>query len=385
MMVSAVRHGTPMRSVAHRFHVSLNTVQRWVRRTQGQRLSRVDWTDRPAGCRRSPHRTPSFLEDRVLALRTSLKTDSALGEYGAEAIHRTLVDEGTIPPPTVRTIGRILARRGALDGRRRTRHPAPPKGWYLPDVVSGLAELDSFDIVEGLIIRGGFEVEVLNVSSLLGGLCGSWPASLITAKIALKCIIEHWQRVGLPNYAQFDNDTIFQGAHHWPDSFGRVIRLCLGLDVVPVFAPPQETGFQAAIENYNGRWQAKVWRRFEHAGYPQLQERSDAFVDALNYRNRARRDASPERRPWPSTWQMNLQAPLQGRIIYLRRTDEQGRVSMLGHRFPVSPRWAHRLVRAELSFAKKRIAFYSLRRRAYDEQDVLNEVRYEPPKKRFLE
>lgn len=240
-----------------------------------------------------------------------------------------------------RPFGRILARRGALDGRRRTRHPAPPKGWYLPDVVSGLAELDSFDIVEGLIIRGGFEVEVLNVGSLLGGLCGSWPASLITAKMAVKCIIEHWQRVGLPDYAQFDNDTIFQGTHHWPDSFGRVIRLCLGLDVVPVFAPPQETGFQAAIENYNGRRQAKVRRRFEHAGYPQLRERSDAFVDALNYRNRARRDASPERRPWPPTWQMNLQAPLQGRIIYLRRTDEQGRVSMLGHRFPVSPRWAH--------------------------------------------
>ena len=54
MMVSAVRHGTPMRSVARRFHVSLNTVQRWVRRAQGQRLSRVEWTDRPAGCRRSP-------------------------------------------------------------------------------------------------------------------------------------------------------------------------------------------------------------------------------------------------------------------------------------------------------------------------------------------
>lgn len=58
---------------------------------------------------------------------------------------------------------------------------------------------------------------------------------------------------------------------------------------------------------------------------------------------------------------------------------------MLGHRFPVSPCRAHRLVRAELSFAKKSITFYSLRRKAYDEQDVLNEVRYEPPKKRFLE
>jgi len=385
MMVYAVRHGASLRSIAHRFRVHLRTIQRWVKRAQGQRLSRVDWADLLPGCRRSPYRTPASFEDRVLALRTSLKTDSALGEYGSEAIHRALVDEGAIDLPSVRTIARILARRGALDGRRRIRRPAPPKGWYLAEVASGSAELDSFDIVKGLFLRGGFEVEALNVCSLHGGLCGSWPASLITSKMAVKCILEHWQRVGLPDYAQFDNDSIFQGAHHWPDSFGRVVRLCLSLDVVPVFAPPQETGFQAAIENYNGRWQAKVWHRFEHADYSQLQDRSDAFVNALNYRNRARRDASPERRPWPSAWQLNLQAPLRGQIIYLRRTDELGRVSLLGHRFLVSPRWAHRLVRAELCFAEKRIAFYSLRRSAYDEQDVLNEVRYEPPNKRFSE
>lgn len=385
MMVTAVRRGASMRSVADRFHVHLRTIQRWVERARGHRLSRVDWADRPTGCRRSPHRTPAFLEDRVLTLRTSLKKESALGEYGAEAVHRALVEEETVHPPSIRTIGRILQRRGALDGRRRTRHPSPPKGWYLPEVASGLAELDSFDIVEGLIIRGGFEVEVLNVCSLYGGLYGSWPVSLITAKMAVKCIIEHWQRVGLPDYAQFDNDTIFQGAHHWPDSFGRVIRLCLGLDVVPVFAPPQETGFQAAIENYNGRWQAKVWHRFEHADYTQLRERSDAFVNALNYRLRARRDTSPDRRLWPSAWQMNLQAPLRGRIVYLRRTDEPGRVRMLGHRFLVSPHWAHRLVRAELCFAENRITFYALRRRTPEEQDILNKVRYEPPRKRFLE
>ena len=384
-MVRAVRHGASLRSIARRFRVHLKTIQRWVGRAQGQRLSRVDWADRPAGCRRSPRRTPAFIEDRVLALRTSLKTESALGEYGPEAIHRALVDEGAIDLPSVRTIARILARRGALDGLRRIRRPAPPKGWYLTEVASGSAELDSFDIVKGLFLHGGFEVEALNVCSLHGALFGSWPASQITAKTAVNCILEHWKQVGLPDYAQYDNDSIFQGAHHWPDSFGRVVRLCLSLDVAPVFAPPQETGFQAAIENYNGRWQAKVWHRFEHADYRQLQERSDAFVSALNYRNRAHRDASPERRPFPSTWKLNLQAPLQGRIIYLRRTDEQGWVSLLGHRFLVSSRWSHRLVRAELCFAEKRIMFYSLRRSAHDVQDVLNEVCYEPPNKRFWE
>ncbi len=40
------------------------------------------------------------------------------------------------------------------------------------------------------------------------------------------------------------------------------IRLCLSLGVTAVFAPPRETGFQAAVESFNARWQAKVWQRF---------------------------------------------------------------------------------------------------------------------------
>ncbi len=51
----------------------------------------------------------------------------------------------------------------------------PPAGWYLPEVAAGRAELDSFDIVEGLALEGGLRVEVLNAVSLWGGLPGAWP------------------------------------------------------------------------------------------------------------------------------------------------------------------------------------------------------------------
>jgi len=48
-MVLAVRRGSPLRKVAQRFGVSHGTVQYWVRRAYGQRLDRVDFTDRPSG------------------------------------------------------------------------------------------------------------------------------------------------------------------------------------------------------------------------------------------------------------------------------------------------------------------------------------------------
>lgn len=381
-MVRAVRRGGSMRQVARDFGVSLATVQLWVQRARNQRLDRVDWLDRPEGCPRSPHRTPAEMEDLILTVRKELKEHSALGEFGGLAIRRELVARGVGHPPSIRTIGRILERRGALDGHYRVRRPAPPRGWYLPDLAAGRVELDSFDIVEGLFTEGGHEVEVLNAVSLVGGLPGSWPRSRITAKNTVESIIEHWRQYGLPGYAQFDNDTIFQGPHQYRDTVGRVTRLCLSLRVIPVFIPPRETGFQAAVENYNGQWQAKVFHRFPHDSLGDVQRRSTEYVNARRWRSAARIETAA-RREFPPAWRLNLQTSLTGRIIYLRRTTEQGATHLLGRAFPVDPHWPHRLVRAEVDLDRHVIEFYALRRRKPDYQPLLAEMSHRLIKRRF--
>src|SRR4051794_38870011 len=108
-MVAAVRRGQSLREVADDYRVSPATVLRWVRHAEGQRLDRVDWSDRP----HTPHktrRTALAIEDLVLELRQ----DSDLGFYGAEAIRDALAEREVQPLPSLRTIGRILDRRGAL-------------------------------------------------------------------------------------------------------------------------------------------------------------------------------------------------------------------------------------------------------------------------------
>jgi hypothetical protein len=384
-MVAAVRHGLSLRAVARQFRAPLATVQYWVRRAAGQRLDRVDWDDRPRTPRRT-HRTPAAVEDLVLDLRRRLHDHSDLGLVGAEALRAELQHRGVTPLPSARTIGRILVRRGALDGRRRSRRPAPPPGWYLPDLARRRVELDSFDVVEGLVIADGPRVEVLNGVSLHGGLVVSWPqAAAVTAPVVVADLIEHWRAWGLPAYAQFDNGPLFQGTHRWPDALGRVSRLCLSLGVVPVFVPPRETGFQAAAEGYNGWWQAKVWARFHHAALEQLQERSGRFVAAYRRRRVARLEAAPVRRPFPTGWRLDLQAQPRGRLVYLRRTDGQGRAEVLGHSSPVSRQWPGRLVRAEVDLSRGRVRFYALRRRAPTDQPLLAEVAYQLPRRRFQE
>jgi transposase len=374
-----------LRQVAKQFRVSLSTVQLWVERAANQRLDRVDWSDRSPGRREPVNKTPKEMEDLVLTIRRELKEVSALGEYGAQAICDELQRRRIKPLPSLRTIGRILERRGALDGRKRTRRPAPPVGWYLPKVRSGRAELDSLDIVEGLVIQGGYGVEVLNAISLHGGLPASWPRAKITAKTVVNALIGHWQQFGLPDFAQFDNDTVFQGPHHHPDTIGRVTRLCLSLNVVAVFAPPRETGFQASVENFNGRWQAKVWSRFHFETRNALGAQSAKFITACRRRSAARIDGAPPRRPFPKGWIIDLQNIRTGKIVYLRRTSDKGQVNVLGHSFAVDANWPHRLVRVEVDIEHNRIRFYALRRREPDYQPLLAEVSYQLPKRRFNE
>ena len=382
-MVAAVRAGQSQRAVARSFGVSLATVQLWLQRAADERLDRVDWSDRPSTRHRLARIDPG-LDDLILDLRRELRETSVLGEYGAAAIHGALLERPDLrwPLPAVRTIGRVLDRRGALDGGRRVRRPAPPPGWYLPDVASRRRELDSFDIVEGLYLRGQPELGILTAISLHGGLPGAWPGFGMRVGQIVPALLERWRAFGLPAYAQFDNDTRFIGGLAKPDSIGPVIRLCLALGIVPVFAPPHETGFQASIEALNGRWQGKVWARFWEPTLGALQRRSERWIEAAQRRSAVRIEAAPAREPFPAgpiePWH-----PPGGQIVFLRRTTEAGGVSVLGHRIDVDRHWPHRLVRAELDLAVGRIDFFALRRRDPFDQPLLAQAPYVIPGRWF--
>jgi hypothetical protein len=254
----------------------------------------------------------------------------------------------------------------------------------LPKLAAARAELDSFDIVEGLVIKDGPQIEVLNGVSLHGGRVVSWPTvSPVTAEMAVTSLVEYWREVGLPGYAQFDNDMIFHGTHRYPDALGRVVRLCLGLGVIPVFVPPREMGFQAMIESYNGWWQAKVWSRFQHANLESVQERSQKYVRALLTQRAARVEAAPNRRPFPEGWKLNLRKRPHGRLVYLRRSSALSDVTLLGQTWPLGQVWPNRLVRCDVDLGTDKIRFVTLRRKEPTSQPQILEVNYRLPNRGF--
>jgi hypothetical protein len=324
------------------------------------------------------------MEQRILRARTVLREHSVLGEYGPDAIGLALQQNGSGQEVPARvTIYRVLARHGVLDGAHRQRRPAPPKGWYLPNLASGEAELDSFDFIEDLKIAGGPLVSVLTATSLHGALADAWPMERPSAHATLQVLLERWRREGLPTYAQFDNDTIFQGQHRFADSVGRISRLCLALQVIPVFAPPREPGFQNAIEGFNGLWQNKVWQRHHCVDIANLASVSARYITAYRAKTATRRDLAPTRRRIPARFKFDLGAALRGTIIFVRRSSETGKVQLLNKAFSVDEHWLHRLVRCEVDYTHQRIRFYALRRRDPTDQRLLRELPYPRPNKPF--
>jgi hypothetical protein len=382
-MVQAVRDHEPMRVVAARFDVSVGTVAFWVQRCVGRRLDRCAFEDRKAGPRTPWNRSSLEQERRVLATRKRLKEQSVLGEFGAPAIHHAMRARTTAVLPSVATIGRILQRHGATDAGARVRRPAPPKGWYLPPIAAGQAELDSFDAIEDLKFEHGPLFSVLTATSLQGNDVDAWPKPAIGAQQVVDCLLERWRRIGLPHYAQFDNDTIFQGPHQYPDTIGRVSRLCLSLGVIPVFVPPREPGFQNAIEGFNGLWQAKVWQRFQYADLATLRAQSQRYVRAHHQRTAKRREAAPARYPFPTDWRLDFKRAPSGTLVYLRRTDSKGRVQLMGHRFDVNSGWLHRLARCEVRLDQRYVVCFALRRREPTDQPLLIKLPYHRPNKPF--
>ena len=336
-MVAAVRHGQSMRSVARRFRVSLRTVQVWVARAMGQRLDRVDWSDQPRGRTTRSRSTAARIEDLVLRLRKQLKESSPLGEFGA----------GGHPPGTAATPGPAVA----VDPDHRpnpsaARGPGWPAAGPSPAAAAGVVFAPGRGSEgrtgELRLRRGPGHPRRDRRHGAQRHEPARWAVQQL-GRVVLdrqangQTLMAHWRDQGLPAYAQFDNDTIFQGAHQWPNTFGRVSPVVPPTGGRPGVRPAPGDGVPGGHRELQRPVAGEGWRRFQHDSLRTLRRHSHRYVEAARERSAARRDAAPARKPFPADWELDLQKPCEGAVIFLRRTNNRGVAELLGQSFRSIP------------------------------------------------
>ncbi len=104
-------------------------------------------------------------------------------------------------------------------------------------------------------------------------------------------------------------------------------------------------------------------------------------MTAHRKKNAERIEDAPRRRLFPKAWKLNLQRPLAGRVVYVRKTNETGCVRVLGHCWEASKLWCHRLVRVDVDLTAREVRIYALRRRDPAKHTLLTTHEYEPPTK----
>ena len=217
----------------------------WVDYARGKRVDRVVF----ASARRGGawNRTAPEVEQRILSVRRLLREESVLGEFGADAIGFALQEDPSIEQvPSRATIHRVLARRERSMLTTGGEGP-PPKGWYLPALAQGAAELDSFDFIEDLKSR---------VDRCLGahrherawGPGGRLDHGAERRKAHARSPVGTLATRGVAHLRAVRQRHDLPGGTSFVDTVGRISRLCLALEIIPVFARRASLGSRTRLK-----------------------------------------------------------------------------------------------------------------------------------------
>lgn len=338
---------------------SLGYTERWFYKWLGRyREGGKDWyCERPRCPRSSPGRTSQAVEEQVKSIRESLRERGIF--FGAQAIRWELEDLEVDPLPSIRTIGRILARHGLV---RRRSGPYQPKGKLYPSLTASKAgDVHQSDYVGPRYLKGPIRFYSLHSVDLATRRCAVEPALQRSGQAAIDAFWASWMRLGMPRHQQVDNEGIFLGGPRYPRGMGSLIRLCLLHGMQVWFIPPAEPWRNGIVEKFNDHWRYKFLRRVSMVSEEQLRRESLRFEERHNrsYRYSALGGKTPLATlmggpplrfpPSEEPPKHPLPKPETGRYHLIRFIRSDGLLDILGEKFSVPPEAHYEYVRATVN------------------------------------
>ena len=315
-----------------------------------------DWSRTPHF---SPTRTAREMEEMVRLTRLSLYN---AGEFcGPEAIRWRLEADGETPP-SASTIKRILRRHG-LTHKRTGRYE--PKGKAYPKLPATKPnDVHEYDFVGPCYLEGPVKFHSLHALDLVTRRCGLEPLTSKTETV--RSVWNLWNRLGMPRFAQVDNEMVFYGSPRYPRGLGQFIRLCCLYGVEAVFIPIREPWRNGAVEKFNDHWLYKFYRRVRMESLEELRIESGEFETRHNSRYPysplggktplQALAASGARLTFPAKLAGGkLPKPVQGKYHVVRFIRSDGLLDVFGEKFPMPAEAVYEYVTATVDVAQERM------------------------------
>lgn len=333
-------------------------------------------------------RTPPDVERAVLSIRRRLEAHATpqtrYQKIGAPTIREELRSLGQRPLPSTRTVARILNRNGLTSPSFGLARPLV-QGDYPGPKPCDSNQVHQVDAVGPRYLKGdptryyflvckdAFDRAVY--MELIEG---------YNMEGVLTFLIHACQHLGLPQVVQFDNGREICGFGHAARHLSRVIRLCLRLEVEPLFIPlgkPQRNG---SVENFNGWFQPLLLERTYH-GSGDLRRQLGCLMRTVNekhvhphlgYKTSAQYRRTKRLRILPANFKLDDEKiPIcVGKVTFIRLVSSEGKVNILEQMFKVGKRLKFQYVKATLYTREQTL-------KAYHKGCLIRQFVYELPEK----
>jgi hypothetical protein len=213
------------------------------------------------------------MEQLIIQIRKKLE-NTKYAQIGAGTIAWELTKLDIEPPP-VWTIDRVL-KRNRLTKKRKKGYQSKKKNY--PSIKANTSnKLHQTDLVGPRYLYTKERFYSLNTMELFRHKVKIKSILFRNASEVMGALITVWKVLGIPEYSQFDNQQVFSGSERRPRWFGKIIKLCLSLEIEPVFIPFREPWRMAEIERFNDVWDKRFFRVQQFKDFYHLQKEEIRF------------------------------------------------------------------------------------------------------------
>jgi hypothetical protein len=362
--VTMFRAGHAAPAIAAALHRSRRWVYDWV--AYQQQHPHTHFRSASRASHRHPNRISRQTAYRVAQLRQTLTHQrNARLRYapvGARTIRRELEKSRVKPCPSLSTIQRILQRRGLTQPQ-----PVAARSYRPHPLATYPNAVQATDIVTRWL-TGGAVVQTFTTVDHWTNAASATPQPHKQATAAREHLLKTWQELGVPDVAQFDNESAFSGGRQ-PHRLSPIVRLCLYVGSEVLFTPEYEADYNWEVETFNNFWAHQCWakHRFTSRGrIPPIYRRFLAWYDTdyvaprqTNTPHQLRKGCCLYRLPSALAKHIPADLPIcRGRVHAVRCVSAEGQVKFLQETFRVGKRYHGKYVWLTLNTAKQTLTVY---------------------------